>query len=140
MAYCTQGDYEQRFGATELEQLTDKEGAGAVNAARTAEVMAQASAVIDRYAQAVGTVPIASPGADVRDLALVITRYLLFDRSPPDPVKDQYREAIRYLERVQDGRATLQGLAEAPQGKVATLRGAEDRVFTATKVWDGFLG
>lgn len=104
-AYCTQDDLLALRICTEVEliQLTDAGGLGVIDAEAVAAAAETAAIEIDPYLAPRATVPLASVPDPIKRLACVLTRYYLYTGGPTDHVADQYKAAIRTLERMASG-------------------------------------
>lgn len=134
MAYCTQTDIVEQISETELVQLTDDAGNGVVDTSVVDRAIADADAEIDGYCEARYSVPFTTATAQVRKLSVDIAVYNLFSRragAPESRVK-RYDDAIAFLTRVADGKATLPGVSGAASESASDrvdLSGS-DRVFS----------
>jgi phage gp36-like protein len=102
MAYATQQDLIERFGLDEITQISDETGAGAIDAGRIAQALADSGAKIDSYIGARYTLPLSSIPAGLNQLACDIARYLLA-RLPTDEMRRRYDDALRWLTKVATG-------------------------------------
>lgn len=102
MPYCTLLNLKDRFGETELIQLTDQTNAGAIDPAVLNEAIADADAEINSYLTAY-PLPLATIPANFERMACDITRYYLFGTSVPELVQQRYDNAISYLKLVAKG-------------------------------------
>jgi len=105
MAYATLDDLKQRFGETEIVQLTDRNGDDTADQAVVDRALEDASAIADSYLARRHTVPL-----DPAPLVLVsavcdIARARLYDANVPEAVTSRKDEAIGWLKRVADGKA-----------------------------------
>jgi len=121
MPYCTKQDMINRFGRTELEQLTDHEGIGKIDVVVLDRAIAAADAEINARVKKQYTVPL-SPVPEIINLkACDITRYFLYDDRVTDQVEARYKEAIAFLKDVRDGKEELGDVnvtPEAPSGRM----------------------
>ena len=104
--YATLDDMTAAFGLDELVDITDRDHTDAVDEALVA-------------ASLLYPVPIASPVPPVLVAAVCdIARYRLTGgpASETDPILERYRQAIKWLERVADGKADLPGQSQPGQG------------------------
>ena len=141
MSYCTQDDILERISETELIQLTDDENTGAVDADRVTRAIADADQEIDSYVGVRHIVPLDPVPALVRKLSTEMVVYNLYGRrtaGPPDHIKDRYTAAIRLLELIAKGQASLG--AQDPEGSPPTADAPQmasanpTRVFTRDKL------
>ena len=127
MAYLTQAQLEQRIGAKELLQLSDREGARQINEDVVAAALADADAEANAYIGAQYELPLTSTPEIVRALVASIARYNLFSRNLREDhgVYIAYRDALRTLERIAAGAVVLpitEGAAEeTPAGGFTSL-------------------
>jgi phage gp36-like protein len=129
MPYCLLSDLITAFGETELIQLTDRQGAGAVDETILDAAIAKADAEINQRLRAKGWgVPIASSSTDLLAIGMDITRFFLHVDVAPDPVKEGFERAIKKLD------AYVKGLVDLDLGSlpVPTAGGAGDVEFTKT--------
>jgi len=133
MAYCTLDDIKpDQLTETELIQLTDDDDAGMVDESVVTKAIADADAEIDGYCGQRYTVPFTTVPAMIRKLSVDIAVYNLFSRrqGAPEGRKTRYDTAIKFLERVADGKAVVTGVE-------GTTESAADRVSieSATRVF-----
>lgn len=109
MAYSIQDDILNQLDEDTLIQLTDDEGVGSVDATVVARAIADADATIDAYCQSRYTVPLDPVPDKIRQVSVDIAIYNLYSRrrGAPDDRKDRHKEAIRFLERVGEGKIGL---------------------------------
>lgn len=112
MTYATQAHLVERFGDEELIQLSDRSipPLGGIDAAVVAVALADADGIIDSHLGARYAVPLAAPlPADIVRVACDIARYQLHDLSPSEAVREHYRDALRWLRDLADGKLPLIG-------------------------------
>ncbi len=102
MPYCTEQNLIDRYGETELIQLTDQANAAAIDTAVLNSAIADADAEINSYLTAYA-LPLATIPANFERMACDITRYYLFGSSVPELVQKRYDNAIGYLKLVAKG-------------------------------------
>jgi phage gp36-like protein len=132
LPYATQQNLVDRFGESEIRQISDRDGDGVADAAVIAKALADASAEIDSYIGKVYALPLATVPARVVDLAQDIALYKLFPSNPPDDVRTRYEDARRFLETVAKGLAVLpdlEGALPAPNAAGVEVSGP-DRTFS----------
>lgn len=141
MAYCTLDDILKMIPQSVVIQLTDDEGAGAVNTVRVDEAIDGAAAEVDGYCATRYSVPLNPVPAVIGKLSADLAIYNLYARvveTIPDTRKKQRDDAIRLLERIADGRVQLgsTGLepVSAPQGKPTIV--SSDRLFNRESMRD----
>lgn len=133
MDYATQADLIDRFGETELAQLTDRDNGAILDPTVLNRALADADAEIDSYLAARYQLPLASvPTALVR-VAADLARYRLYDDRVTEAVRNRYQEAVGYLKAISAGGVVIDGaspLAVASSGLAV-------KVSTADKVFGG---
>ncbi len=107
MSYCTKQNLIARFGKPELEQLTDRDLTGYIDDVVLDQVIVDVGAMIDAYIGSRYTLPLSLVPEVLVTLACDMVRYRLYKDGAPDEVSDRNRAAMRYLERIQEGKATL---------------------------------
>jgi phage gp36-like protein len=109
MAYATIADLQARFGQAEVEQLSDREqpGQGWAVDAVAQRALDDAAGLIDARLGARFAVPVASPSTELVRVACDIARYLMHDLAPPEPVRDHYTDAIKWLDKIASGALPL---------------------------------
>lgn len=107
--YATQDLMEDLFGEEALVLMTG--GTDAVVQARLDAAIGAAQAEVDGYLQGVLPLPAARVPDVLRLHASNIAYYYLDADNPTEGAQQRYKQAVRYLERVQDGKAGL-GLAD----------------------------
>lgn len=131
MTYATQADLSERFGETELAQLTDRHYGASIEASVLDRALADADAEIDGYLASRYALPLASvPTALVR-VAADIARYRLYDDRVTDAVRNRYQEAVSYLKAISAGGVVIDGAAPlaAAATTVAVKVRCVDKVF-----------
>lgn len=136
MAYATKQDLIDRFGQTELVQLTDKvnKPATTINDTTVTRALDDASAFADTYlAPALITPFVTAPPVLIKAVC-DIARYYLFGKAAEKDgeVERSYREAVKLLGDISTGKANLSQSGVAPEaaGGGAVKISTPDRVFT----------
>lgn len=113
MAYTTQQDLIDRFGAVELAQLTDEVDGQVIDPVVVAKAIADADAEIDSYLGVRYALPLSvSPIPPVLErIASDIARYYLFDDRVTEAVRVRYQSAVALLKSFSAGTVTLGGAA-----------------------------
>lgn len=107
MSYITLQGLIDRYGETELVQLTDALGDGQIDSVKVDRAIADADAEIDAYLSSRMTLPLASVPPVLERIAGVMVRYYLYNDAPTDLVQKQYDAAIAFLRAVARGDASL---------------------------------
>lgn len=121
MSYITLQGLIDRYGETELVQLTDVMGDGQVDSVKVNRAIADATAEIDAYLAATGILPLTDAAA-LRTLerhAGVLVRYYLYSDAVTDLVQKQYDSTIAFLKAIARGDAHL-GPTESGSAAPAT--------------------
>ena len=113
MPYVTQSELEQRDAR--LKAWTDDDAVGAIDAAIVSEAIDNASAEIDAAASQQYQTPLglgnATTARIVKDRTGAIAIYKIASRvgGVDDNLRMQYEDALRWLERLRDGKVALAG-------------------------------
>lgn len=105
--YATQSDMENRFGTTEMIQLTDHNQTGVIDAIIMTRALNDAQAVIDGYLRAAYTLPLATIPAELVRVCCDFSRFFLYDDRVTPAVQTRRDEALSWLRDVASGRTTL---------------------------------
>lgn len=139
MSYCTLDDLKKLLPEAVLIRLTDDETAGAVNESRGTEAIDSAAEEIDAYIGGrvklpiTGTIPPILGKLNV-DLAI----YNLYSRvkeTIPETRAQRRKDAIRFLEKVSEGKISL-GLQPPPDPPAEGGYDGASRVDARIKVFD----
>lgn len=107
MSYATQQALVDRFGETEIAQLSDRANTGAIDPVVVAAKLADADGEIDSYLVGRYTLPLDPVPVALQRIACDIARYHLFDDRVTEAVTQRYKDAIRFLELVAKGQVQL---------------------------------
>lgn len=120
MPYAGVIDLLERFGESEVIQLTDRAAplTGDVVEDVAEKALADASAEIDSYIGVVYTLPLPSVPDVLLRVCCDIVRYRLYDDKATDEVSRRYKEAVRWLEQIAQGKVSL-GFSDTPPTGVA---------------------
>jgi len=135
MAYCTVQDLIDRYGETEILELTDRDQSGEVDETVAGRAIDDAAAEVDGYIGGKYDLPLSSPPQVLTRITADIARYRLYDNLATDEVRNRYEDALRFLKAVSKGEVSL-GVSPPPEssGSVHVSKGR--RVFDA----DGLEG
>lgn len=138
MSYATAQDMIDRFGEAELTQLTDRTGAGVIDAAVLGRALDDADSEIDGYLTARYALPLATVPPLLTRVAVDLARFQLFGDRITESVKTRRDNAVALLQSIAKGIVSL-GLDPAFQpvqdaGGVAFNSGV--RVFDADGLVD----
>ena len=120
MPYATQVDMIARFGEDELIELTDRDNAGAINAAVVEGALADAESEINSYLASRISLPLADVPRVLTLKACDMARYFLEGANVREEVKERYEAAVRFLRDVAAGKAQL---GNSPQAEPAPTIG-----------------
>lgn len=140
MTYATQQNLIDRFGQVELIQLTDR-GTPPTNAIVSAVIdraLADADGEINAYVSAKYPLPLDPVPAVLERIACDIARYFLYDDRATEQVTQRYKDAIKFLQGVANGSASLgtDSDGDAPAAGGAAQYSAPTRVFTQDTLRD----
>ena len=118
MAYCTEDDLLKMIPQSELAELTAESGE-VPDGLIILEAISKAGAEIDAYLGVKYVMPLATPPAQVKALAVDLAIYHLYSRrSVVPPVRQQkYEAAVAFLQQVAAGQLVIVG----PQGELPTV-------------------
>ena len=139
MTYAVAADLTNRIDAADLLQLADRDNSGDLDSALLTDALERADAQIDAILCVALTVPITDVPPHLIEIAVDITIYKLFVAEPPTLFADRYKEAVKFLGQVADGKRKLgeDSGGDTPERVSAiTLNSADsdDRVFTMTNL------
>ena len=125
--YVTPNDVKGYLDDTIIVQLTDDAGTGEIDESVLAEVCGRANREVDGYVSTRYAV-LSQPPQILRDLALDVAIYHLHSRRfvAPDNIADRYKEALRKLREISEGRLEI-GLAHkvSRQTRAGKVSGTE---------------
>ncbi|MCX8016619.1 MAG: DUF1320 domain-containing protein [Rhodocyclaceae bacterium] len=117
MSYATPAMLAVRVGAERLIEITDRMGAGAVDAAVAGKALMDAAAEIDGYLAVRYTLPLATVPPMLARLACAIARYRLWEDLASERVRQEYEDARRVLEQLARGQVSLGLPASLPEAQ-----------------------
>ncbi|MGN7832659.1 gp436 family protein [Pseudoxanthomonas sp. 22568] len=100
MPYATQNDLVERFGETEVIQLSDRDNTGTINVPVVAAKLADADAEIDAYLAKRFQLPLPTVPTVLKRVACDIARYHLYDDRATDDVVRRYKAGLDFLTKV----------------------------------------
>lgn len=114
MTFASVDDLRLRYGDQELMLLADRDRDGVLDVGVVEAHLQDADAEI--ISELAGTVNIdpASPPLNLKRLACQIVRYRLYGANPPEAARQDYEDTLKFLRLVRDGKANLDGGANAP--------------------------
>lgn len=114
MPYVTQAELIDRFGETELAQLSNRVDGQAIDSAVLARAMGDADAEIDGYLGVRYALPLSDVPPVLVRLAADLTRYRLHDDGATETVRQRYQDAVSLLKRLASGDVQLIGASALP--------------------------
>lgn len=116
MAYADLTGLTARIGETTLIELSDRATppAGVVDATVIDAALADTDALIDGYLFGRYALPLSAVPALVITLAEATTIYKLYTFSAPERVEADYRDAIKTLERIGEGKVKISAAGVEP--------------------------
>ncbi len=107
MNYCTQQDLIDRYGETELIQLTDHDSVGEIDSDVLDRAIADSDGEIDGYLKPRFGAPLATVPKVLVRIACDITRYYLYDDQATEHVAQRYKDAVAFLKGVAKGEISI---------------------------------
>lgn len=105
--YCTPQNLTDRFGITEIIDLSDRENAAVIITEVLEQAIEDASAEMDGYIGTRYDLPLAIVPKVLMPIACDITRYKLYDEKPTEHVTKRYDDAIKFLRGISKGEVSL---------------------------------
>ncbi|EPX84573.1 Mu-like prophage protein gp36 [Rubellimicrobium thermophilum DSM 16684] len=129
MAYTTLAQLIERYGEALLIALTDRGtvATGTVDPDAVARALADADAVIDGYLAGRYVLPLAAVPALIADLAAAIAIWKLHIGQPDPKIEADYRDALKLLRDIADGRLRISAAGAEPAGTGGTGARITDR-------------
>lgn len=110
--YCTQEDIEKQITTPTLIQLTNDKSEDVIDESVTFEAILYSSTLIDGYLRGKYTLPLDTRFPLLRIIAVDLSIYRLYGRrlssDLPEAILEQYKEAIKTLEKIQKGTIALE--------------------------------
>ena len=103
MTYATLDDLNERAGATEINQVADRDNSGEADGSVITAALEDADNIINGYVTQKYPPPFASTPSLLRTWAVSIARYVLHRDGAPDYVETDYKDAIASLKDVARG-------------------------------------
>ena len=113
--YATQQDVIDTYGQEALTVAADRDGDGVADPGVADKALADASELMDSYLGKRYDLPLPTVPEVLKPVCVDIALYRM-SQGPAtltDEIKDRYRAALRWLERVADGKVSL-GLPDSP--------------------------
>ena len=142
MTYATQQDLIDRYGETELVQLSNRTGGATVDVAVVDRALAAADAESDSYLAARYTLPLSPVPEVIVRLASDMARFYLYDDRATEQVSKRYDNAVKLLKSIAAGAVSI-GVDSAdaqPPADGGAQIDANDRVFSSGRPSKGTSG
>jgi phage gp36-like protein len=125
MTYAVLQDLIDRYGSSEMTQLTDRTGAGTPDAQVCARALQDATDMIDGYVAGRYSVPLNPVPGNVSRICSDIARFYLWKDQASEAVMALYKSAMAVLAGIQSGAITLESSSvdTALSGDAVTLVG-----------------
>lgn len=109
MSYASREDMIARFGEREVIALTDRQASGMVDETVLNQALEAADDEINGYLQGRYGLPLSSVPRLLTGVACDIARYRLCgaETMETDPARNRYKDAVKILENVRDGKISL---------------------------------
>jgi len=135
MSYATTQQLIDKYGETEIARLSAAYGAEvAVDGARCAGALEEATAIVDSYLRARYQVPLSDPPREIVTAVLIIARHELAQgdgREPSTQMTDARKETVAWLGKVAKGEAMIAGASSGDDGTaIADAAGADSGAMT----------
>ncbi len=132
MSYATEQDLIDRFGESELIQLTDRAAAGTVDLTVSGRALSDADAEINGYLAGRYTLPLSSTPEVLVRIAADMARYYLFGSAVPEVVRTRYEDAVRLLKAIASGQVDIgvDALGNKPISSAGAQMVGEGKVFS----------
>lgn len=142
MTYAVQQDLVDRFGQTELAQLTDRANGTTIDAAVLGKALQDSDDEINSHLAVRHTLPLASAPLILKRLACDIARYFLYEDRATEIVTQRYKDALAYLKDVASGKVSLgvDAANQEPASAGGPAHDAGDRVFSVGRPSTGKAG
>ncbi len=121
-AYASTQDMIDRFGQTELLELTDRERSGLIDQTVLQRALDDAGDELDTYVGNRYTLPLAQVPPVLVRLACDVARYRLYDDQAPPEIRTRYQDVVALMGKVASGAISLgldtnmpQAAADRPQ-------------------------
>lgn len=137
MTYAVQQDMIDRFGEAEIIAITDRTGAGIIDATVLDQALADADDSINVYLVERYTLPLSTVPTVLVRLACDLARFNLYAEAPTEEVRNRRNDAITLLGQIAINKAGL-GLDEpAPSGGLPQgTKTSSDRLITSDLLKD----
>jgi phage gp36-like protein len=117
MTYAVLADMQLRYGADEIAQRLAGLDAGALDS-----ILADADALIDGYLGGSYALPLSPVPPKLTQVACAVTRYYLLGDAVTEKARNDFTDAVSWLQEVQSGVVTLQAsTSPLPQSAPANV-------------------
>lgn len=140
MTYATVADMTFRYQRSNLDRLTSsKTDSGMPDDTVIVTALNDAAAIMDSYIVARYTLPLTVAPATLPQICCVIAWYFMMDMQANEQATQRYKDAIRWLEGVRDGKIPLgtDTTGSAPEGENLVQVVSDQPVFSRKQ--QGFI-
>jgi len=135
MAYATLADLVTRYGADEIEQLTDRAGRAEIDSDPVDAALTDAGALIDGYLAQRYALPVSPAPPLLLRLACDVARFNLHGNAATEAVRAAYKDALTTLRDLSTGTAVLPGAAAATSASNPAAGGGSVAYSAPTRVF-----
>ncbi len=107
MSYTSLAEMETAFGSREVLDLSDRDLDGVSDAGVVDAAVADADDLINSYLRSRFDLPLVEVPGLIKKCARFIVRYSLSEDHATDRIKDDYKQALRWLSDARDGKMDL---------------------------------
>lgn len=136
MPYVVRADLDQRFGASEIDQLLDRNNDATEDSGALDTAIADTDALIDGYLAALYTLPVVLIPALLKAIACDIVRFKLWDDNAPTEVRKRYEDALKQLKDIANGLIKLPIDAVTSTNETGISYKETNRIFTSCTLRD----
>lgn len=126
MSYATLTDMVSRFGEREVIALTDRHFAGTIDDGVLSGALAEAATEIDAHLAGRYNTPLLPVPSLLVGVACDLARYRLCGAAvvTTEEIRNRYKDAIKLLEKISEGKLTLGGMPAdgTPAATTSTIR------------------
>lgn len=131
--YISAQDISDRMGQARIDALCANSGISSANMLEKASE--NATSLIDGYLSAAYVLPLSGTPAALRNIAVDLAEYELYKLSSspsiPEKIKDSYKEATLFLEKLSDGSLRLDESLSSRKEKASVLLTSSDSLMDA---------
>lgn len=107
MPYISEADLIKAFGADEITALTDRDGDDANDVDVIEQTLDRVDALVNSHLASRYALPLAETPELIREASLHIARYILAGDHVTDRVRDDYKQALKWLVEIREGKLDI---------------------------------